>query len=144
MATSIESRVPFLDHQLVELACAIPSTLKLRGREGKYILKKAIEDILPQDIVYRTKMGFPTPLKSWLLHPSAGFVYRTIEDPGGLLSDYLDRRVVSNLLERHRAGAEDATDRIWNLYNLQTWGNIFLRGETVEPASGVNMAARAV
>ena len=61
MASSIESRVPLLDHTLVEFAAAIPDRLKLRGAESKYIFKKAVEDALPREIVYRPKMGFPTP-----------------------------------------------------------------------------------
>jgi len=140
MAASIESRVPFLDHRLVEWSCSVPASLKLRGREGKYILKKAIEDILPADIVYRKKMGFPTPLKSWLLDPAAASIYRAIEAPGTLLSEYFDRNAVSSLLSRHRSGVEDATDRIWNLYNLQVWGNIYLRGQSVEPALDLGFA----
>lgn len=134
MAASIESRVPFLDHHLVEWSCSVPASLKLRGREGKYLLKKAIEDILPADIIYRKKMGFPTPLKSWLLDPAAASIYQAVEAPGTLISEYFDRNAVSSLLSRHRSGAEDATDRIWNLYNLQVWGNIYLRGQSVEPA----------
>jgi asparagine synthase (glutamine-hydrolysing) len=144
MAASIESRVPFLDHHLVEWACGVPGSLKLRKNESKYILKKAVEDILPSDIVYRTKMGFPTPLKSWLLDPRADFIYRAIEAPGTLVAEYLDRDAVTALLSRHRNGLEDATDRIWNLYNLQTWGNIFLRGEPVEPVAELGVAGRPV
>jgi asparagine synthase (glutamine-hydrolysing) len=144
MAASIESRVPFLDHHLVEWACGVPASLKLRGDESKYILKKAVEDILPSDIVYRKKMGFPTPLKSWLLDPRADFIYRAIQAPGTLLAEYLDRGAVTALLSRHRSGLEDATDRIWNLYNLQTWGNIFLRGEPVESAAALGVVGRPV
>jgi asparagine synthase (glutamine-hydrolysing) len=144
MAASIESRVPFLDHHLVEWSCSVPASLKLRGREGKYILKKAVEDILPADIIYRKKMGFPTPLKSWLLDPAAASVYEAIQAPGTLVSEYLDRNAISALLSRHRSGVEDATDRIWNLYNLQVWGNIYLRGESVEPAIDLRIAGRTV
>ena len=121
---------------------SVPASLKLRGRESKYVLKKAVEDILPADIIYRKKMGFPTPLKSWLLDPAAAPVYEAIEAPGTLLSEYLDRNAVSGLLTRHRSGVEDATDRIWNLYNLQVWGNIYLRGQSVEPALDLGIAGR--
>jgi asparagine synthase (glutamine-hydrolysing) len=144
MAASIESRVPFLDHHLVEWACGVPGSLKLHGGEAKHVLKKAVEDILPSDIVYRKKMGFPTPLKSWLLDSKADFIYRAIEAPGTLLAEYLDRGAVTALLSRHRGGIEDATDRIWNLYNLQTWGNIFLRGEPVESAAALGVVGRPV
>ncbi len=66
MAASIESRVPFLDHTLVEFAARIPDDLKIRGRTQKYILKEAVRDLLPPDIIHRKKMGFPTPLRKWL------------------------------------------------------------------------------
>ena len=69
MATSIESRVPLLDHEFVEFSTRVPDNMKLRGATGKHIFKKAVEDILPHDILYRKKMGFPTPLRSWLLRP---------------------------------------------------------------------------
>jgi asparagine synthase (glutamine-hydrolysing) len=89
-------------------------------------------------------MGFPTPLKSWLLDPAAASIYQAIQAPDTLLSEYLDRDAVSNLLSRHRSGVEDATDRIWNLYNLQLWGNIYLRGQSVEPAVDLGIAGRTV
>ena len=69
MACSIESRVPFLDHTLVEFSTRIPNRLKIHGATQKYILKKAVEDLLPRNIVYRKKMGFPTPIRQWLLDP---------------------------------------------------------------------------
>ena len=71
MATSIESRVPFLDHKFVEFAASVPPHMKLRGKQGKYIMKKAVEDLLPHDIIYRKKMGFPTPITAWLLREEA-------------------------------------------------------------------------
>jgi hypothetical protein len=71
-------------------------------------------------------MGFPTPFKRWLLLPEAGPIYRSLFDPEGLLAAYLDRKELETLLDRHRQGVEDATDRIWELLNLQIWGDIFI------------------
>ena len=85
MACSIESRVPFLDHELVEFAARVPDDLKLRGGVGKYILKRAVEDILPREIVYRKKMGFPKPLRQWLMEPSADGLLARLNDREGLL-----------------------------------------------------------
>jgi asparagine synthase (glutamine-hydrolysing) len=133
MACSIESRVPFLDHQLVEFAAAVPDGLKLRGGVGKYILKRAVEDILPRDIVYRKKMGFPTPLRQWLVEPGADAIMAQLHDRDGLLAPYIDFTYLDDLLSRHKSGQEDATDRIWRLLNLQLWGNIFI-GRTGIPA----------
>jgi asparagine synthase (glutamine-hydrolysing) len=129
MAASIESRVPFLDHQFVEFAARVPARLKLRNGEGKYILKKAVEDLLPREIIYRKKMGFPTPLRQWLLDPRAHVLYDALRARDGLLAAYIDWSALDRLLERHKGGLEDATDRIWRLLNLQLWGDLFLTGK---------------
>ena len=128
MAASIESRVPFLDHTLVEFSTRIPDRLKIRGRTQKYILKKAVEDLLPRDIIYRKKMGFPTPLRTWLLNPRSEPLYAALQSPDGFLASILDVDEISSLIQRHRSGVEDATDRIWRLLNLQLWGEIFITG----------------
>ena len=130
MACSIESRVPFLDHELVEFAATVPDRLKLRGGVGKYILKRAVEDILPRDIVYRKKMGFPTPLRQWLMEPSADALIAQLHDRDGLLAPYIDFTYLNDLLSRHKSGLEDATDRIWRLLNLQLWGKTFITSKT--------------
>ena len=128
MATSIESRVPFLDHPFVEFSTRVPSRLKLRGGEGKYIVKKAVEDLLPHEIVYRRKMGFPTPLRQWLGDPRAEAMFRYLGMKDGFLAGYLDVTQVNALIERHRSGRYESTDRLWRLLNLQIWGEIFLSG----------------
>jgi asparagine synthase (glutamine-hydrolysing) len=128
MAASIESRVPFLDHTLVEFAARIPSRLKICGREQKHILKAAVSDLLPRGIIHRRKMGFPTPLARWLRDPGAEPLYARLRSPDGLLAAHLELREVDALIERHRSGREDATDRIWRLLNLQLWGDLFVTG----------------
>ena len=128
MATSIESRVPFLDHPLVEFAARVPHALKIRGRTSKYILKRAVEDLLPGEIIHRKKMGFPTPLRQWLRNPKSAPLLQRLRDKQGLVGEYLDQGEVARLLERHTNGWEDATDRIWRLLNLQLWGDIFITG----------------
>ncbi len=128
MAASIESRVPFLDHTFVEFAAGVPDHMKLRNGEGKYIVKKAIEDLVPHDIIYRTKMGFPTPLRDWLRDPRADAIFSTLLDRDGLLGQHFDRAALETLLERQRSGKEDGTDRIWRLLNLQLWGDIYITG----------------
>jgi asparagine synthase (glutamine-hydrolysing) len=126
MACSIESRVPFLDHQFVEFAATVPDRLRLRGAVGKYILKRAVENMLPREIVYRKKMGFPTPLRQWLMEPEADTLLAQLRDRDGLLAPYIDFTYLNGLLSRHKSGREDATDRIWRLLNLQLWGKIFI------------------
>ena len=143
MATSIESRVPFLDHEFVEFSTRVPARLKTRNGEGKYIVKKAVEDLLPHEIIYRKKMGFPTPLRQWLLDPRADAIYTLLRARDGLLSAYIDSSALDRLLERHKTGAEDATDRIWRLLNLQVWGDLFLTGKHDRSWEGLLAAARS-
>jgi asparagine synthase (glutamine-hydrolysing) len=128
MSASIESRVPFLDHELVEFAAGIPHHLKIHHGEGKYILKKAVEDLLPHDLLYRKKMGFPTPLRAWLASRETDPVIERLFDRNGLLASYIDTPALRNLVEEHRANRIDATDRLWRLLNLQIWGDLFLTG----------------
>jgi asparagine synthase (glutamine-hydrolysing) len=126
MACSIESRVPFLDHTFVEFSTRVPPHLKIRGRQGKYILKKAVEDLVPHDILYRPKMGFPTPLRSWLREPAAAPLLARLTRPGSLLAEYVERKPLEALLDRHQRGREDATDRIWRLLNFDIWSEVAL------------------
>ena len=122
MACSIESRVPFLDHTFVEFASRVPDNLKIRNKSGKYIMKKAVEDLLPHDIIYRTKMGFPTPLRQWFRDEQNAPIYSVLLDRNSFLSEYVDLKYVEDLIARQRNGTDDATDRLWRLLNLQVWG----------------------
>jgi asparagine synthase (glutamine-hydrolysing) len=128
MAASIESRVPFLDHPLVEFASGLPDALKLRGRTGKYILKKAAEKLLPHEIIYRKKMGFPTPLRQWLRSKKCRPLLSNLRSRDSFLAAYLDRAALDGLLKRHESGQEECTDAVWRLLNLHQWGEIFITG----------------
>jgi asparagine synthase (glutamine-hydrolysing) len=128
MACSIESRVPLLDHKLVEFSTTIPDAMKIRGGTQKYILKRAVEDLLPHGIIHRKKMGFPTPLRQWLLDERARPLYDALRDRRGFLASIVDSGAVESLISRHLQGYEDATDRLWRLLNLQVWGDLFLTG----------------
>ncbi len=128
MACSIESRVPFLDHPLVEFAARVPDRLKLRNSEGKYIVKKAAEGLVPHDILYRKKMGFPTPIRQWLRASAANGLLNGLLNRDGFLAQYLNLEEIARLIERHRSGALDATDRLWRLLNLQIWGDLYFTG----------------
>jgi asparagine synthase (glutamine-hydrolysing) len=128
MSCSIESRVPFLDHKFVEFAASVPPHMKLRGKQGKYVIKKAVDGLIPHEIIYRKKMGFPTPISVWLLHEETRAIRDYLRDPDGLLASYLDMACLNELLDKHERGIHDATDRIWRLLNLQVWGDMFLTG----------------
>jgi asparagine synthase (glutamine-hydrolysing) len=126
MATSIESRVPLLDHTFVEFASRVPDHLKIRDGSGKYIFKKAVENVIPQDVITRKKMGFPTPLRNWLRDEKALPLFSALTEKRGFVADYLDLGAVSRLIKAQQAGHVDATDRLWRLLNLQIWGDTFI------------------
>jgi asparagine synthase (glutamine-hydrolysing) len=132
MAASIESRVPFLDHTFVEFASRIPDRLKIRKGVQKYVLKKAVEDLLPREIIYRKKMGFPTPVRSWLRSTRADGLFTALQSKDGLVAHYFDLHAVNGLIARNRAGIEDCTDRIWRLLTFQIWGQVFITGNRDE------------
>jgi len=137
MACSIESRVPFLDHTLVEFAARIPARFKIRAGVQKYVLKKAVRDLLPSRVIHRKKMGFPTPLRRWLLDARSEPLYQALRSRDGLLAAHLDLREIEALIVRHRSGFEDATDRLWRLINLQLWGDLFLTGRREQVFHGL-------
>ena len=140
MSCSLESRVPFLDHKFVEFAASVPPHMKLRGKEGKYIIKKAVEDLIPRSIIYRKKMGFPTPITTWLLQEEARPLRDYLRDPDGLLASYVNMAYLNGLLDKHERGIHDATDRIWRLLNLQVWGDTFLTGRREQIWDGLMKA----
>jgi asparagine synthase (glutamine-hydrolysing) len=130
MAASIESRVPFLDHKLVEFATSIPRHYQLQGLSGKHILKKAVQDLLPHSILYRPKLGFPTPWSGWLAGPQLDLIEQTLLEPRSIGRGYFNRNVVERLFREHRAKYRDNYDRIWRLLNLELWHRVCLEGES--------------
>lgn len=141
MAASIESRVPFLDHKLVEFAARLPVRMKLRGWTTKHVLRRAMQGVLPPEILTRPKMGFPVPVGKWLRGP-----YRHLLDEY-VLSDRARKRgmfapeYVAELVARHSAG-EDHTERLWSLLNFEIWQRRFFDGEEA-PATGEAVVAQA-
>ncbi|HVB55831.1 MAG TPA: asparagine synthase (glutamine-hydrolyzing) [Candidatus Acidoferrales bacterium] len=129
MAASIESRVPFLDHVLVEFTAHIPARYSIQGLSGKHILKLAVEDLLPPSIVYRQKMGFPTPWAYWLAGPQLDHLESMLLEPRTLERGLFERDAIRKLFAEHRAGRRDNGNRIWRLLNLETWQRVFLDGE---------------
>jgi asparagine synthase (glutamine-hydrolysing) len=132
MAASIESRVPFLDHVLVEFATRIPREVQIQGLAGKRILKKALEDLLPHEIIYRPKLGFPTPWSGWLAGPRLETIRAMLVEPRSLQRGYFRREAIETLFDEHRAKHRDNYDRIWRLLNLELWHRVCLEGEAHE------------
>ena len=130
MAASIESRVPFLDHLLVEFATRIPREVQINGLAGKQVLKKAVEDLLPHSILYRPKLGFPTPWSGWLAGPRFDVIEATLLEPRTLSRGYFRREAIERLFHEHRTKYRDNYDRIWRLLNLELWHRVCLEGES--------------
>jgi len=115
MAHALEVRSPFLDYELVEWLATLPPGLKLHGREGKYLLKKAMEPYLPGDIMYRPKMGFAVPLASWFRGPLRQRLRDAVLGPRMLDSGYFDRRFLATLVDDHQSGVKDHSAALWSL-----------------------------
>ncbi len=129
MAASIESRVPFLDHTLVEFAVRIPACVQMSGLAGKKILKTAMQDLLPHSILYRKKLGFPTPWSGWLGGPQLESIQSLLLEPRSLERGFFKPESVQRLFHDHRSGKHDHADRIWRLLNLELWHRVCLEGD---------------
>ena len=143
MAASIESRVPFLDHVLVEWATRVPARIQIHGSSGKWILKKAMEDLLPHSIIYRQKLGFPTPWSRWLAGSQLDAIEQLLLESRSMNRGLLKRAAVERLFREHRAQYRDHYDRIWRLLNLELWHRVCLEGESHEWA-GPSSEVRSV
>lgn len=132
MAASIESRVPFLDHELVEFTAKIPAQYSVRGMAGKFILKEAMQDLLPTSIIYRKKMGFPTPWEHWLAGPTLDGLERMLLAPRSTDRRLFRRQAVQRIFAEHRNHVCDHNNKIWRLLNLEIWQRVFLDGESPE------------
>jgi asparagine synthase (glutamine-hydrolysing) len=128
MAASIESRVPFLDHHLVELAASLPESMKLRGLTTKYILRRAMRDMLPREIMARKKMGFPVPVGQWLRGSFSHILDEYVLGERAGERRIFNREYVTELVARHRAG-ENHAERLWALVNFEIWQRRFFDGE---------------
>jgi asparagine synthase (glutamine-hydrolysing) len=139
MAASIESRVPFLDHPLAEFAARMPERMKLRGLTTKYVLRQAMKDRLPEEILSRKKMGFPVPVGAWFRGPWQHLLHDFVLSERALSRGLFAPEVVRKLVHGHVAG-ENHTERLWALLTLEIWQRIFFDGE--DPAS-INMRSKS-
>ena len=139
MAASLELRVPFLDHELVELAASMPPEAKLSGSTTKRVLRDVARSLIPEEVLTRPKKGFPVPIEQWLGSELQGPVRETLLEQGGALDGVFDLREVRRLLDRHAAGAEDCSSRIWTLLVLDQWKRIYIDSSEV-PDLGTSVA----
>lgn len=121
MATSVEARVPFLDHHLVEYALGLPRSLKVQGVTGKHILKRALEEILPHDLLYERKRGFGAPVREWFREGLGGWFDEHLMNSTMRRRDLLDYDFVGRMLAEHRNRTKDWGFHLWALLNLSLW-----------------------
>lgn len=136
MAHSLEVREPLMDHELIEWMATIPSNLKVRGQEGKFLFKKAMEPRLPADVLYRPKMGFAVPLARWFRGPLKERVQQAILGPRLADTGWFEQRYLKHLVEAHQSGARDYSAPLWTLLMFEA----FLRRVLDESASSTPLA----
>jgi asparagine synthase (glutamine-hydrolysing) len=128
MATSLECRVPLLDHELVELAARMPEEIKIRGGRLKHVMKEAVSGLLPRDILERKKRGFGTPMGAWLKDDLAPLMRNVLSETAVKVRGLFHFPQVRDLIASHESNQIDGTDRLLGLMNLEIWSRIYLDG----------------
>jgi asparagine synthase (glutamine-hydrolysing) len=158
MAHGLETRVPFLDNDLVDLAMSIPTSLKVRrdgatpavdenmaGKRllyeqtsaGKAILRRAMSAVVPQQVAERPKQGFSAPDASWFRGESVDYINRLLGNDNAAIYEFLQPAYVRSILEEHTSGRANRRLLIWSLLSFEWWCRQFIHGETVElPPAG--------
>jgi asparagine synthase (glutamine-hydrolysing) len=131
MATSVESRVPFLDHRLVEYSMTIPNRFKVKAGVPKYILKKAVEGLIPSNIIHRKKQGFAAPVNEWLRSEWFGFMESRILNSSLMKQNIFNREFIRTLIKDHEDGRRDEGLPLWALLNLTLWYDNWIEGMSI-------------
>jgi asparagine synthase (glutamine-hydrolysing) len=121
MSVSLEGRVPFLDHALVDFTMDIPMADKVRGNEPKRLLKRAVEGWIPDEIIYRKKMGFGAPMAQWMRGDFGARVEREVLASPLMQRGWFENDFVRTLCAEHRSGRRDNSLHMWTLFNLTAW-----------------------
>lgn len=121
MSESLEARVPFLDHELVEFTMDIPESWKTRNGVAKYLLKKAVEGLIPDNIIYRRKMGFGAPMADWLRGDFGHQCQEAVLRSGLLRRGHFNAEYIRRMFEDHRSRRRDTSLYLWTLFNLTSW-----------------------
>lgn len=140
MAASIEARVPLLDHPLVEWAARLPARLKVRGLDGKLLLKRLARKRLPASVVDRPKVGFTVPLSPWFRGPLREFLIDTLLSPTALGRGYFKPEVLRGYVEEHVSGRRDRARELWTLLTVELWHRAYIDQAPRPPVEWVNPA----
>jgi asparagine synthase (glutamine-hydrolysing) len=131
MAYGLETRVPFLDDEVIAVARQIPARLKLVGEQGKVIVRRAMADLLPAQILDKVKQGFSPPDQSWYLGPMAEYVRRTLLEPRALDRGYFEPAYIRDAVDGHIAGRTNVRRLLWSLLCFEWWHRAFIDGDPV-------------
>jgi asparagine synthase (glutamine-hydrolysing) len=131
MATSVEARVPFLDHKLVEFAMTIPQGVKFKNGQTKHILKRALKGVVPDSVLARKKKGFGAPIKEWMLDRLGGFVEDAVIKSSLGRRELFDYAYIENILREHRTGRVNYSFFLWSLLNLSLWYEHWIEGKDI-------------
>ena len=126
MAVSLEARAPLLDHKLIDLVTGIPASLKLAGLETKHLLKKAVSDLVPAEILHRPKQGFGVPIQEWINKQLRSRLRETLTETRTRQRGYIDTHYVDVLLDEHERGRRDHSMSLWALFMLELWNRQFV------------------
>ena len=126
MANSLEARSPFLDHRLIEFAASLGSNFKIRGTELKYILKRCIKGIVPDENVYRQKMGFGMPLKHWFKGELKSYLTSKVLSKRAIGRGYFKPESIRDTIDEHERGRRDNSIKLWTLLMLESWHEEFI------------------
>ncbi|HVS20265.1 MAG TPA: asparagine synthase (glutamine-hydrolyzing) [Pyrinomonadaceae bacterium] len=121
MATSVEARVPFLDHHLIEYAMGLPRNLKVKGATGKHILKRALESVLPADVLYKPKRGFGAPVREWFRGPEGESLVQQLMNSSIRERNFFDYSFIQRMADEHARETRDWSANLWCLLNLSLW-----------------------
>ncbi len=129
MATSVEARVPFLDHHLIEYAMNLPRDLKVKGRTGKHILKRALESVLPADVLYQPKRGFGAPVREWFRGPEGEGLAKQLMNSAIRERNFFDYSFIQRMADEHKRETRDWSANLWCLLNLSLWYEHWIVGK---------------
>jgi asparagine synthase (glutamine-hydrolysing) len=134
MSASLESRVPFLDEEMVDFVCRLPVALKVRGLATKRILRQAVRGLVPDAIIRRRKRGFPTPIREWFRGGHQAVLQRLLLSSDSRSAEYVCPDFTRQILQRHVRGVWDHQEQLWTLGNLELWLRIFIEGQSPQEA----------
>lgn len=130
MAVSLETRVPFLDLELMEFVESIPPNLKIKGKTQKYILKKAISKWIPDDIITGRKIGFNSPVDGWFRRELHGFIEDRLLSPDSACNEFFERKTIQEMLDDHTSGRQDYKRTLFCLLTFEIWHDQFIKSKS--------------